>query len=130
MRYVATFSLSSFEMARYVATFSLSSFEMQAILDFEAEPIPLVSDKAKRSIADTFLEPANDEGCSSEVQLLLDLFETDDTVFDAVDVPSNDFSNDPLFQSMMNDPILSLERTKSVSDLIFDDDDDDITGTL
>jgi hypothetical protein len=110
-------------------TFSMSAFEdMQAILDFEAEPISLVGlwDKAERSIADTFLEPDFDEGCSNEVQHQFnDLFETDDTISDAVDIPDNDFSNDPLFQSMMNDPILlSLERTKSVSDLIIDDEDE------
>ena len=95
----------------------MSTIDLQAILDSEAEPISLVWDKAGSTNA-TFLEPTftNDEVCclSAEVQLFVkDLFKTDATDIDAGDV-LNDFSNDPLFQSMMNDPILlSLERNKS-----------------
>jgi hypothetical protein len=52
-----------------------------------------------------------------------DFFDTDDAdlVFDNAGAVLNSISNDPLFQSMMNDPRLSLEleRSKWVSDLTY-----------
>jgi hypothetical protein len=108
---------------------SMSAFDVQqALLDFEeeAEPNSLVCwDMANSSISDTFLEPAFDEPCLSENQLVEDsVFDTDDNIdFYAADDVPNDFSNDPLFQSMMNDPILlSFERDKAVSELIIDNE--------
>jgi hypothetical protein len=128
-------------------------FEVEPIsianLDFEVEPISLLWEKAD-IIDDTILEPVcNDSSWLSEMDFN-DLFEDDidATVFDAgevlawlsevrhfndifdtdaigFDAPGdvNDVSNDPLFQSMMNDPILlSLERNKSVSDFLMIDD--------
>jgi hypothetical protein len=105
---------------------SMSAFDdMLVILDFEAKPSSLVG----RSIADTFLaEPVVvDDACLSGVRLVnKDLFDTGDIAVDAGGV-INDFSNDPLFQSMMNDPILlSLERKKSASDLIIDNAEEKI----
>jgi hypothetical protein len=103
---------------------SMSTIDLQdrIMLDFGAEPISSGWDSADKNIDATFAEqPAFASVCSSlseEVQLFVkDLFKTEAIAVDAGDIP-NDFPNDPLFQSMMNDPILlSLDTNKSDLDV-------------
>jgi hypothetical protein len=106
-------------------SFSVAASDLHAILDYEDEPISFGLDYAyaDKNIDDTFLgDAAFARVCclSEEVQLFdKDLFKTEAIAVDAGDILLNDFPNDPLFQSMMNDPILlSLETNKS--DLMFD----------
>jgi hypothetical protein len=104
---------------------AMTAFDLHAILDCkEAEPISpgLDYEYSDKNIDDIFLrEPAVDRVCcsSQEVQLSVkDLFKTEAIAVDAGDVLLNDFPNDPLFQSMMNDPILlSLDANKSDLDI-------------
>jgi hypothetical protein len=103
---------------------SMSSIDLHVILDYEAEPLPFGWDSADKNVDATFAEqPAFARVCclSEDVQLFVkDLFKTEAIAVDAGDILLNDFPNDPLFQTMMNDPILlSLDTNKS--DLISDD---------
>jgi hypothetical protein len=104
---------------------SSSAFDAQDLKDFESELRMSSAGENVESIADTTtsLEPAFIDVSCCEIQPVKDFFDTEDAnlVFDNAGAVLNSISNDPLFQSKMNDPRLSLEleRSKWVSDLIY-----------